>query len=89
MRSRISSPTSGALARSSDSVQPVHSWKWSQMTEGFFPLVTFSAIFSPAQAGSPTAAAAAVQTFTKSRRESAEASATTGCGMVILLRRAK
>ena len=55
------------------------------MTEGFFPLDTFSAIFSPAQAGSPTAAAAAVQTLTKSRREKGEASATTGCGMVFLL----
>ena len=55
--------------RSSDSVQPVHSWKWSQMTEGFFPFATFSAIFSPAQAGRPTAPAAMEQTLMKSRRE--------------------
>ena len=39
------------------------------MTEGFFPLATFSAIFSPAHAGRPTAAAAVVQTLMKSRRE--------------------
>src|SRR5512133_3179932 len=70
MRSRMSAAASGWLVRSSDSVQPVHSWKWSQTTDGFCPFATFSAIFSPAHAGSPTAAAAAEQTFTKSRRES-------------------
>jgi hypothetical protein len=73
MRSRISEPTSGWLVRSSDSVQPVHSWKCSQMTDGFF-LPTFSAIFSPAHAGKPTAAAAVVQTLMKSRRETPLAS---------------
>ena len=64
----MSEATSGWLARRSDSVQPVHSWKWSHTTEGFAPFATFSAIFSPAQAGRPTAAAAAEQTLTKSRR---------------------
>ena len=59
------------------------------MTEGFFPLATFSAIFSPAQAGIPTAAAAALQILTKSRRETTEGSATSGCGILILLRRLK
>src|SRR6266540_3685530 len=62
-------PSVGWLVRRSDSVQPVHSWKWSHTTEGFFPLAAFSAIFSPAHAGSPTAAAAAEQTLMKSRRE--------------------
>src|SRR5574342_1346389 len=65
----MSSPTSGCVVRRSDSVQPVHSWKWSQITDGFFPAATFSAIFSAAEAGRPTAAAAAVQTLRKSRRE--------------------
>src|SRR5512144_823425 len=73
MRSRMSEPTSGWLVLRSDSVQPVHSWKWSQTTEGFFPFATFSAIFSPAHAGRPTAAAAALHTFTKSRRPSSAA----------------
>ncbi len=49
-------------------MQPVHSWKCSQTTDGFF-LPTLSAIFSPAQAGRPTAAAATLQTLMKSRRE--------------------
>ena len=65
----MSSATSGALVRSSDSEQPVHSWKCSQMTGGFAPDAAFSAIFSPAQAGSPTAPAARVQTLRKPRRE--------------------
>src|SRR6266568_2171886 len=69
MRPRMSSATSGALVRSSDSEQPVHSWKCSQMTGGFAPDAAFSAIFSPAQAGSPTAPAASVQTLMKPRRE--------------------
>src|SRR6266498_1481780 len=64
----MSDPTSGWVVLRSDSVQPVHSWKCSQTIDGFF-LPTFSAIFSPAQAGRPTAAAAAEQTLMKSRRE--------------------
>src|SRR5512133_2153809 len=39
------------------------------MTEGLRPLATVSAIFSAAHAGSPTAAAATLQTLMKSRRE--------------------
>src|SRR5512146_108559 len=65
----MSSPTSGALVRRSDSVHPVHSWKCSQMIEGRDPDAAFSAIFSPAHAGSPTAPAASVQTLRKLRRE--------------------
>src|SRR6266542_2504666 len=68
MSPRMSSATSGALVRKSDSEQPVHSWKCSQITAGFAPEADFSAIFSPAHAGSPTAPAAIVQTLRKSRR---------------------
>src|SRR5512146_2673395 len=69
MRPRMSSATSGALVRRSDSEHPVHSWKWSQITGGFAPEAAFSAIFSPAHAGSPTAPAARVHTLRKPLRE--------------------
>ena len=65
----MSSATSGALVRSSDSEQPVHSWKCSQITGGLAPPAAFSAIFSPAHAGSPTAPAARVHTLRKPLRE--------------------
>src|SRR5512139_3231992 len=78
----MSAATSGWLVRRSDSVHPVHSWKWSQMTEGFLPFAMSSAIASPAHAGRPTAAAAVVQIFRKSRRDGEEGPATeVGCGI--------
>jgi len=60
--------TSGWPVRSSDSVHPVHSWNWSQITEGFL-FWTAAAICSAAEAGRPTAAAARLHTLRKSRRE--------------------
>ena len=54
--------------RSSDSVQPVHSWKCSQITDGFTPAAAASAIFAAALDPRPTAAAAIVTTFMKLRR---------------------
>src|SRR3990170_2014609 len=68
MRSRMSSETAGALVRSKDSVQPVHSWKCSQMTDGLTPAAAFSAQALDVHDGNPTALAASVQTFRKSRR---------------------
>src|SRR6266702_4446742 len=44
------------------------------MTDGLVPPAAFSAIFSPAQAGRPTAPAAIVQTFRKFLRETPFAS---------------
>ena len=49
-------------------MQPVHSWKCSQMTDGFSPLAAASAHLTPTDAGRPTATAAMVQTRRKSRR---------------------
>ena len=49
----------GCDVRSSDSVQPVHSWKCSQITDGFTPLTAASTTLPAAAPVSPTAAAAA------------------------------
>src|ERR1051326_4102101 len=64
----MTSAIPGCEVRSSDSVQPVHSWKWSQTTDGLSPLPAASTIFAAVVDDRPTAAAAIVQTFTKSRR---------------------
>ena len=44
---------SGATVRSSDSVQPVHSWKWSQITEGRRAWTIASATCAGGVAGEP------------------------------------
>ncbi len=62
----------GCDVRSSDSVQPVHSWNWSQMTEGLAPRTAASTKRSAASGPRPTAAAASVQIRTKSRRDTDE-----------------
>ncbi len=50
-------------------MQPVHSWKWSQITEGFsFFAAIALATWAAAAYGMPTAASAMVQTRMKSRR---------------------
>ena len=54
-------------------LQQVHSWKWSQITDGLRPAAAASAILTPAATGRPTAAAAIVQTFKKSRRSTPSA----------------
>jgi hypothetical protein len=46
----------------------VHSWKCSQITEGFTPAAAASTILAAAVALRPTAAAAIVTTLTKLRR---------------------
>ena len=65
----MTSAMPGCDVRSSDSVQPVHSWKCSQTTEGFSPCAAASTICDTVAADRPTAAPAIVQTLTKSRRE--------------------
>ena len=73
MRSRMSSSTPGCEVRSSDSVQPVHSWNCSQMTDGFAPLSAALTKSSAASGPRPMAAAAIEQKRTKSRRETSPA----------------
>src|SRR6188508_1422780 len=73
MRSRMSSSTPGCEVRSSDSVHPVHSWNWSQMTDGFAPLSAALTKSSAASGPRPMAAAAIEQKRTKSRRETSPA----------------
>ena len=67
---------SGCEVRSSDSVHPVHSWKWSQITEGLTPAAAASATRAAAAALRPTAAAAMVTALTKLRRSSSPPSGT-------------
>ena len=62
----------GCDVRSSDSVQPVHSWNWSQITDGRRPRSAASTKRSAASGPRPTAAAAIVQMRTKSRRDTVE-----------------
>ena len=52
-----------------DSVQPVHSWNGSQMTDGRRAFSSASAIRGTSAAGSAIAEAAVVQNIRKSRRE--------------------
>src|SRR5208337_3501635 len=80
MRSRINVSTVGWLARSKVSLQPVHSWPESQMTGGRLRLATASAILAPVPRGSPMPAAAMVQNFRKSRRDTMPECVETGTG---------
>ena len=57
-------------------MHPVHSWKCSQITEGFTPGAAASTIFAAAAPLRPTAAAASVMVLTKLRRSRPGASAT-------------
>ena len=57
-------------------MHPVHSWKCSQITEGFTPAAAASTIFAAAVASRPTAAAARVMALTKLRRSRPSTSAT-------------
>ncbi len=58
----------GLCERVSDSVQPVHSWKESQITEGRRALPRAAAIFSAASAGSAIMVASPAQNLRNSRR---------------------
>src|SRR5215471_6140165 len=64
----MTSAMPGCDVRRSDSVQPVHSWKCSHTTDGFSPLLAAATISAALVEDRPTAAAAIVQTLTKSRR---------------------
>ena len=57
-------------------MHPVHSWKCSQITEGFRPATAASTIFAAAVAFRPTAAAAIVTALTKVRRSRLDDSTT-------------
>ena len=59
----------GAWLRVSDSVQPVHSWKESQMTEGRLAFSRAAAMAGIADGGSAIMDAVAAQNFMNPRRE--------------------
>src|SRR5512147_2816172 len=83
MRSRIRLATEGAEVRRSDSVQPVHSWAWSHMTEGLAPAAAAAAILGTNAAGRPTAAAASVIVFRNSLRLTPSASSRARSGIFL------
>ena len=67
--SKISPSSEGACERVIDSVQPVHSWNGSQMTEGRRAFSSALAICGTIDGGSAISDAVAVQYFMKPRRE--------------------
>src|SRR5262245_6118179 len=81
----MTSAMPGCDVRRSDSVHPVHSWKCSQTTEGLSPLPAASTMCAAVDDDRPTAAAAMVQTLTKSRRETARGSSGTGRRDIVVL----
>jgi hypothetical protein len=69
MASNISDSTVGACDRVNDSVQPVHSWKESQMTEGRRADSSASATRPTIDGGKAISEAVAEQNFRKPRRD--------------------
>src|SRR5512139_3381926 len=69
MRSRMRCSRVGWVARSSDSVHPVHSCADNQITGGRLGFVIASAISLPAPSGNPIPAAMTVQYFMNSLRD--------------------
>ena len=83
-RVRVTARGVGPQLTFSDSVQPVHSWNWSQITDGLRPRSAASTKRAAASGPSPIAAAAIVQRRTKSRRETdAEPASAIGTGGTI------
>ena len=69
MTSRIRSSTVGAKLRVSDSVQPVHSWKDNQITEGRRAFSRAAAMAGAMDGGSAIIEAVAAQNLRKPRRD--------------------
>jgi hypothetical protein len=69
MESKIRLSTVAVCARVSDSVQPVHSWKDNQMTEGLFAFSSAFAIVGIIAGGRAIIEAVAAQNFRKLRRD--------------------
>ena len=66
--SKIMLSSVGEYERVSDSVQPVHSWNDSQITDGRLALISASAIAVAVPGGSAISDAIAVQNFRNARR---------------------